>query len=275
MPMPGFDPKIAPPGYIDLRLAIESIRCRMFTSEIPPELLAAAEANLALAAHTTPDQILERLELFRLPAPTELSRHPKPKELIVEALRRGALTLFIYVESRQRVIPIPPTYVQEVLEKAGFLRVTREAIVFRLRGFYPRRLLNAVASPELRKARFENFAFCVHERLFDHWLAHTAHHLQWPLDLNGHRGRGRPSLVPIIKPIVKSLIDSGRWKQGMPLKGLVSAVQSKIKDQKVDRETVKKAMLELYRENGKLEYRYVHRKRRRASTRRRTGRRRI
>jgi hypothetical protein len=183
--------------------------------------------------------------------------------------------LFIYIESRQRVIPIPATYVQEVLEKAGFLQRTREAIVFRFRGFYPRRILNAVASPELRRTRFENFAFCLRERLFDDWLAHTAHQMHWPLDLKRRRGPGRPQLVPIVKPVVKSLIESGRWRQGMFLKELVGPTQSKIKDQKVDRETVKKAMLELYRESGKLEYRYVPRKRRRASTKRRTGRRRI
>src|SRR5262245_35294708 len=116
MSMSASERKIAPTGYFDLRLAIESIWRRMFTSGIPPEILAAAEVNLA----ATPEDILEDRDLSRCSQLNKPFLFSEPTNLIVGALHRGALTLFIYVESRQRVIPIPANYAQEVLEKAGF-----------------------------------------------------------------------------------------------------------------------------------------------------------
>ena len=65
-----------------------------------------------------------------------------------------------------------------------------------------------------------------------------------------------------MKPIVKELIENGRWRQSMLLKELVVPIQLRIEGEKVDRETVKKALDELYTETGDLTYRYVRRKRR-------------
>lgn len=48
----------------------------------------------------------------------------------------------------------------------------------------------------------------------------------------------------------------------MLLKELVVPIQLRIEGEKVDRETVKKALDELYTETGDLTYRHVRRKRR-------------
>ena len=247
--------KIAPVGYIDLRSAIQSVRRRMFTTEIPPEVLDAAKANVDAARRMKANDTI----VFEK---REISKRPNPIELIANALQCDALRLFIYTESGQVIGSIPSICAHEVLEKVGFLGLTQEMVAVRFRDFYPRRILNAPSVPGLDNAQFENFALCLRENLFDDWLAGTARQLRWPLDLKS-RGRGRPKLVPIVKSILKDVIDSGRWRQGMPLKGLVSPIQSKLKGEKVNRETVKKAMHELYRETGQVEYRYVRRKRRR------------
>ena len=110
--------------------------------------------------------------------------------------------------------------------------------------------------------QFDKFAMCLRESAFDSWLASTARQQCWPLDAVPRSGRGRPRLVPIVKSIVKDLIDSDQWRQGIPLKVLVVLIQPKIRGAKVDRETVKKAMDELYRETRQLEYRYTRRERR-------------
>jgi hypothetical protein len=143
-----------------------------------------------------------------------------------------------------------------------FFQLTLETIVFRFMDFYPCRILDGFDLPGIRKARFDKFALCLKESAFDDWLASTAHQHSWPLDSKPRRGPGQPKLVPAVKPLLKALIDSGRWRQGMLLKELVFPIKTKLKGRKVDRETVKKGMDELYRETGQLEYRYVRRKRR-------------
>jgi hypothetical protein len=253
---------IAPNGCLGLRLAIASIRRRMFTSGIPAGLIDAARANLAEAADLTHGKIPRTPVRPRMPA------YPEPIEFIADALRSGHLKLFIYTENRQHLIPVPGIGAVEVLERAGFFRPARETIAFRFMDFLPRRILDSLDLKGINKAQFDEFALCLRESAFDIWLASTARQQSWPLDAKPRRGRGRPQLGPIIKPILKDLIDGGRWRQGMLLKELVVPIQSKVEGEKVDRETVKKAMHDLYRETGQLEYRYVRRKRR-ASTKRR------
>jgi hypothetical protein len=148
------------------------------------------------------------------------------------------------------------------LDRLGFFRLTRETIGFRSREFFPRRILANFDLPGVSARSFDEFALCLKESAFDAWLADTARQQGWPLDAVRSSHRGRPPIVPTLKPIVKDFIDSGRWKQGMPLKALVVSTQSKIKDEKVDRETVKKAMDELYQETRYLKYRYARRERR-------------
>jgi hypothetical protein len=245
--------RMAPSGYIDLRSANEFVRCRMFTAEFPAHLVEAAKENLASAANLITDNIPKQL-----PSPS----YPRPIELIVDALKSGGLALFIYDESRRNVIPLPATCTQEVLRRAGFISPTRDTIGFRLVDFYPHRLLDGFDLHGISKARFDRFAFCFRENEFDEWLASAARLQSWPLDSELRRGAGRPKLVPLVKPLLKGLITSGQWRQGMGLKELVFPIQSKLKGKKVDRETVKKAMDQLYRETGQLEYRYVRRKRR-------------
>jgi hypothetical protein len=250
---------IAPIGYIDIRPAITFVRRRMFTSEIPARVMDAARANAALAERgdLTPDEIFKISEQPQIPA------YPEPIELIADTLRSGDLTLFIYAENYHHVIPVPAICVHAVLEKVGLLHRTRDTIILRFKNFFPRQILDGLDLPG--SGQFETFALCLRERAFDDWLSRTARQRSWPLDAKPRRGSGRPTLVPIVKPIVKDLIDSGRWRQGMVLKRLADRIKSKLEGGKVDRETVKRAMDELYRETGQLEYRY-RRLKRRAST---------
>jgi hypothetical protein len=187
--------------------------------------------------------------------------YPEPIKFVADALGSGRLTLFIFAENLRRVIPVPITCTQEILERLGFFRSTRETIGLRFMEFFPRRILVGLDFPGISMVQFDRFAVCLREGAFDSWLASTARQQCWPLDAIPRSGRGRPRLVPIVKSIVKDLIDSGEWRQGMPLKALVVSIQSKIKDAKADRETVKKAMDELYHETRQLKYRYARRAR--------------
>jgi hypothetical protein len=62
-------------------------------------------------------------------------------------------------------------------------------------------------------------------------------------------------------PLVKIAIDNGQWHQGLPLKTLVHRVNAKLEGDEADRETIKKAMAQLFADSGQLEYRYVSRQR--------------
>src|SRR5215471_13168972 len=124
MPAPSLNRNIAPSGYLELRAAIASVRRRMFTSEIPAWLIEAAKANLAeasLGSHRN----LSILAMPRMPA------YPEPIKLVADALGSGRLTLFIFAENLPRVIPVPVDCTQEILERAGFFRSTRETVGFR------------------------------------------------------------------------------------------------------------------------------------------------
>jgi hypothetical protein len=248
-----FDRNIAPIGYIDLRPAITSLRRRMFVSEIPEKILEAAETNVKLVGSKIPIFVSDQ---------PQNARDLQPMDLLADSLHSSALTMFIYAESQLSIIPVPAICTCPVLEKAGFLSLTGKNVAFRFRNFYPRQILDGLNIPRLEEGQFEEFGLCLRERKFDEWLAATAHRMHWPLDAKPRRGVGRPKLVPLLKPILKELIDGGRWQQGMPLKLLVALIQAKFKDAKVDRETVKHAMNELYKESRLLEYRYVPRKRR-------------
>jgi hypothetical protein len=255
MPVPSSNRNVAPIGYLELRAAIASVRRRMFTSEIPVWLIEAARANLAEAANLAAHKNLRISVRPRMPA------HPEPIKFVADAIASGRLTLFIFAENLQRVIPVPVNCTQEILDRLGFFCSTRETIGLRFMDFFPRRILVGLDFPGISMVQFDRFAVCLRESAFDSWLASTAHQQCWPLDAIPRSGRGRPRLVPIVKSIVKDLIDSGQWRQGMPLKALVVSIQPKIKDAKVDRETVKKAMDALYHETRQLKYRYARRER--------------
>jgi hypothetical protein len=129
--------------------------------------------------------------------------------------------------------------------------------------FYPGDVLHNLEIPGLKSsAGFDRFAFCLKQKAFDVWLAATAGQRRWPLDFERHRRSGRPALGHLIRPILQDAIAGGRWKQGMPLKSLVHIIRCQIEGQKIDRETVKRAMNDLFNETGNLAYRYPQRRRR-------------
>ena len=262
------DPRInAPLGYIDLERAIGFVWRRMFTGAIPAWLLDAAKSNVTLAERGS----LTFVEISNTSKQSQFPEYPKPIELIGDALRSGDLVLFLYGNKNHHVIAVPTICSQAVLERAGFLQAAREAHILRFKRFLPRHILDDLDLPGIKRGQLEVFALCLREKVFDDWLAGTARKYSWPLDAKPRRGRGRPKLIPVAKLILQDLIDGGDWQQGMLLKRLVALIQSKLKGEKVDRETVVKSMNELYRETGQLEYRYLRRKR--VSPKRRASRR--
>jgi hypothetical protein len=241
----------APIGFLDLRAAVKSVRRRLYACGIPTWVLEGAEANLSGA-----DSVLR-------PKDQQKSGNEAPQGIvfIIQALESKDLALFVYSPSAHRVVLVPSEGVGEALDRAGFLKPTAETIVYRFMDFYPRKVLNGIDVPGFTRPEFDRFAFCLRERLFDNWLAATARRLRWPIDVKRHSGRGRPALGFLIKPVLQDVIDSGRWKQGMPLKSLVLSIRSKIHGETIDRETVKRVMDGIYNETGNLAYRYVRRRR--------------
>jgi hypothetical protein len=242
----------APIGYIDVRLARDLVRRRMFLDEVPAPLLGAAMANFAKATNPTSGILLKR---------AEIPSYPEPMELIAGAIESGALTLFMHAESGNRCVPVPRSSGTEALERAGLLRVSRQTIAFRFMHFYPRRLFDGLDLPGMPREQFDKFALCLREVVFDEWLTKTARQQRWPLDAKPRRGRGRPDRVSVVKPLLKEIIHRGLWRQGMPLKELFHLINSKLKGEEVDRETIKKGLVELYSESGQIEYKYVPRTR--------------
>jgi hypothetical protein len=156
-----FDRNIAPIGYIDLRPAITSLRRRMFVSEIPEKILEAAETNVKLVGSKIPIFVSDQ---------PQNARDLQPMDLLADSLHSGALTMFIYAESQLSIIPVPAICTCPVLEKAGFLSLTRKNVAFRFRNFYPRQILDGLNIPRLEEGQFEEFGLCLRERKFDEWL---------------------------------------------------------------------------------------------------------
>jgi hypothetical protein len=148
---------------------------------INPGIIEAASANLAYASDPIPENL-----------PNEIKLCPGPLELISDAARANALVLFVYMAGHKGVCPLPGTYVDEVLTRAGFINVSRETIVMRFFEHYPRRLLAGLEIPEIKRVRSADWALCLKESAFDAWLSEIAHRRSWPLDSRPRRGRGRP-----------------------------------------------------------------------------------
>jgi hypothetical protein len=249
----------APLGFIDLRQAVASMWGRMYMSGVPQLVIEAAEAHAAQAGTTI--QQIEGL--------VRTSSDPKPIALIIDALKSKDLKLLVYSGMSPVVVPVPPSSVNAALERTGFLQLTAENAAYRFMDFYPRRILDDLRMPDFASVAFDRFAFCLKAKAFDAWLAGIARRLRWPLDVRRQPRSGRPALDHLIRPILQDLIVSGRWKQRMSLKSLVVSIRCKINGPKIDRETVKRIMDDIYRETGNLEYRYVRRPRR-TSTKSRT-----
>jgi len=226
---------------------------RMYTLGVPDWLAGAGKANLSRAAGATYRYRGEPLQ--------DLPQSPRPIKFITESLRSNDFALFIYPGSGHDIVRVPSACAVEALERA------EESMIYRFMDLYPRGMLDGIEWPEFNGTKFDRFAFCLREKVFDPWLAGLSRRLHWPLDVKRHSHRGQPALDFLIRPVVQDLIETGRWKQGMPLTSLVASVRFKI-GKKVDRETVKKTMDRIYNETGNLAYRYVRRQRRTATARR-------
>lgn len=218
-----------PVGYIDLRAALDLVRRRMFGADVPAHLVEAAEANITYALNPVPRN--------PPPKPPKLPTYPEPLEMITDAVRSGNLSIFLYTDSANYVVPISATLVDDLLRSTGFSRPSRETIVYRFKDHYPRSVLNRLDLPSVRRKKFERFALCLRERAFDDWMAETSHQQSWPLGAKPRRKRGRPDRVSVVTSLVKTFVASGRWQTGKPLKLLVGLVNSKLKGEEVDRET--------------------------------------
>jgi hypothetical protein len=87
--------------------------------------------------------------------------NPEPITLIIDALQSKDLKLFVYFESRQDILLVPLSAVNDALERTGFLQKTAESVHYRFMDFYPRRILNDVELSGFKSVKFASFAFCL------------------------------------------------------------------------------------------------------------------
>jgi hypothetical protein len=197
--------------------------------------------------------------------PTEVEMD-LPSATIAKAFSSGDIALFATTENSSRIFAISQNIVAEVLARTGFTRTraTTVTIALRLMDKIPMTLLRDLQAGELQRSTSKKFALVLKESEFEKWVGHIARRDRWPIDKKARRSVGRPDRVSAVKPLVKLLVESGKWRGGNPFKQLTSSVNAKLKDQEVSRGTIQSALTQLYAETRDLRYR--HKKRRRLAS---------
>jgi hypothetical protein len=245
---------LAPPGYIELQLAIGFMSRRMFVEHIPKHLLEAAIANVAAAADPTASK---RPIKVATQAPGTLAGSLL---VLINAFEAAELTLSIWTDDSPIIRKIPSAVSRAVLRATNF-PPSRTTMYLRFIDMYPIGILDDIDLGLKLPPSAQKFRLCLDEVQFDRWLGRAARQYSWPLD-SKPRSRGRPDRKHIVKPLIETIVESGGWRPGTPLKSLVSLVNSKLSGQSADRETVKRALALHYAETRDIRYRYRPRKRR-------------
>jgi hypothetical protein len=258
-PMGNYTPRkgsLPPTGYIRIQDAAQVVRSRMFSQEIPEAVLIAAKKNVENASIRRSDQFGIKVKDH----PTEVGMD-LPLTKLVTAIRSDDISLFAMTENSVRIFAIPQNIVAEVLARAGFPS-TIATVYLRFLDMMPMTLLRDLHGGELQRSGGKTFALILKEREFENWLGHVARQDRWPVDKKARRTVGRPDRVSAVKPLVKLLVESGKWRGGNPFKQLTSLVNAKLKDQEVSRGTIESALTQLYAETRDLRYRHKKRRRR-------------
>jgi hypothetical protein len=225
----------------------------MFVELIPKHLLEAAAANVAEAADPTPSKRPPKL------AAKSPDTFGAPLIVLIDAIEAAELSLSIWIDS-QIIRKIPSAVSRAVLRAANF-PASAATMYLRFTDMYPVGILGGFDLGWKFPPSAIKFRLCLDEAQFDRWLGRAARQYSWPLD-SKPRSRGRPDRIQIVKPLIETIVESGEWHPGTPLKSLVSLVNSKLSGQGADRETVKRALALRYAETRDIRYRYRPRKRR-------------
>jgi hypothetical protein len=249
---------LPPTGYIRIQDAIALISCRMFSQEVPEAVLIAALKNAS-----DPESI--QLPLRVEPHPTKNWVDP-PCEALIEAIRTDEIALFAMTEKNDRIFAIAQNIAVDVMARTGIPR-TSETIALGFMDMLPMTLLQGFEESGLQRSASQTFALILKDDAFDAWLSRCARRNRWPVDKKVPAGAGRPARVPVVRPLIKMIVEAGTWRGGMPFKQLTYLVNAKLKDQEVARGTIESALKQLYAETGDLNYRHRKRKRRTSAKR--------
>jgi hypothetical protein len=228
----------------------------MFSQEIPEAVLIAAQQNVEDASVRRPEPFVIKVKAH----PTEL-RMNLPLRTLVGAISSGEIALFAITESSARIFAISENSVDEVLARTGF-PPTKSTIHMRFMEMVPITVLRDFEGGELQRCGSKTFALILKESEFEDWLGRVARQNRWPVDKKPPKSVGRPDRISAVKPLVKLLVENGKWLAKKPLKELVYLVNAKLKGQEVSRGTIETALKQLYAETRDLRYRHKKRKRR-------------
>jgi hypothetical protein len=246
---------LPPSGYIRIEHAAQLVKLRMFSQEIPEAVLIAAKQNVE-------DASVSRAEKFEI----KVKAHPTGRRLdlplttLTGAIGSGEIALFAMIENSARIFAISEN-ADEVLARTGF-PPTKSTIYTRFMKMVPITVLRDLECGELQRCGSKMFALILKEGEFEDWLGRIARQKRWPVDRKPPRSVGRPDRVSTVKPLVKLLVENGKWRGGNPFKQLTYSANAKLKGQEVSRGTIEKALKQLYAETGDLRYRHKKRKRR-------------
>jgi hypothetical protein len=247
-------------GYIRVKNATQVVRSRMFSQEIPEAVLIAALGNADDASIRRSEQFGIKVEVD--PTVVEVD---SPSTALAKAICSGEIALFAMTEDSTRIFSISQNIVADVLAKADFPPTLATAYL-RFLEMAPMSLLRGIEEGALQRSGGKTFGLILKESEFEGWLGRVARQNRWPLDKKARRAVGRPDRVSAVKPLVKLLVETGKWRGGDPFKQLVHSVNANLKGQEVSRGTIERALKQLYAEAGDLRYRQ-NKRRRQASPR--------
>jgi hypothetical protein len=228
----------------------------MFNQGISEALLVAARKNAQELSTSADRQFPPKVE----PRSTGSWMDPSSTTLF-KAIKSGDIALFAKTENTMHIFAIPENIVGDVLLRAG-LPATNATIYLRFVDMMPLTLLRDLQVGELQKSASKTFALILKEKEFEDWLSDVAARDGWPIDKKARKLVGRPDRVSAVKPLVKLLVESGKWRGGDRLKQLASLINTKLKHQEVSRGTIERALTLMYAETRDIRYRHKKRKRR-------------
>jgi hypothetical protein len=233
----------------------------MFSSELSPLLFEQAERNVEIA------QSGMSLEEVQQQPSTQIPSSHRPNRVLLQAIIDSQLTLFACAGSNGRYCRLQPQVGRSVLAEMAYIEgrpasldQQRARVLRRFQGSCPTTLLRQLGVDVNWPSSAAEFTPCFRRIDFDRWLAKSAKEFSWPLDRKKKRGRGQPSRIPDVKPIIKAVIHAGAWRPSMSLISLVAAVNASFGEKPVSRETIKRALEEVFEETGDPRFHYSSRR---------------
>jgi hypothetical protein len=233
----------------------------MFRSGYSPLLFEQAERNAEIAQSGMSLEEAQQLPSAQIP-----SSH-QPNRVLLQAIIDSQLTLFACVGANGLYCRLRPQVGPSVLAEMAYIEgppasldQQRARVLRRFQGSCSTTLLRQLGVDVNWPSSAAEFTPCFRRTAFDRWLAKSAKEFSWPLDRKKKRGRGQPSRIPDVKPIIKAVADVGAWRSSMSLTSLVAAVNASFREKPVSRETIKRALEEVFEETGEPRFHYFSRR---------------